>query len=133
MKISLGISPRKITSIIFLLATIILSLLLSRIPILVSNNLATIEVKEGMSNKKIVKPFELPLPRHIVVQEGMSNNPQLAKPFEFPLPSPVIVQERAKPIVKTVSKHVNKQSTKVFDKVFGLMDPNNNFKLVQNF
>ena len=130
---SLGISPRKITSIIFLLATIILSLLLSRIPMLVSNNLATIPVQEGMSHKKMVKPFEHPLPRHIVVQEGMSTNPKLAKPFELPLPSPVIVQERAKPIVKTVPKYVNKQSTKVFDQVFGLMDPNSNFKLVHNF
>lgn len=130
---SLGISPRKITSIIFLLATIILSLLLSRIPMLVSDNLATIPVQEGMSHKKMVKPFELPLPRYTVVQEGMSTNPQLAKPFELPLPSPVIVQSQVKPIAKTVSKHVNKQSTKVFDQVFGLMDPNSNFKLVQNF
>jgi len=107
---SLGISPRKITSIVFLFATIILSLLLSGIPMLISNSLATIPV-----------------------QEGMSTNPQLAKPFELPLPSPVIVQSQVKPIAKTVPKYVNKQSTKVFDQVFGLMDPNSNFKLVQNF
>ena len=35
--------------------------------------------------------------------------------------------------VMEVPKYVNKQSTKVFDQVFGLMDPNSNFKLVHNF
>jgi len=48
---SLGISSRKITSIVFLLATIVISLVLSGIPILVSHAVALPpHLQEGMGN-----------------------------------------------------------------------------------
>lgn len=107
MKASLGISSRKIVSIMFLLATLFLSLILSGIPMLISTSPSTsspINLQEGMVNSK---PYENPLPNHVVVQEQAVSVPPLPK--------------------------YTKQSTKVFDQVFGLMEPGDKFRVIHNF
>ena len=116
----LGISPRKTISIVFLLATIILSLILSGIPLLISTHIAKIpEIKV--------------LPSTIGARENMSGMVPLSKPAEKIIPNAQIITNNVREIPRNTVKSSNTQSTKVYDQVFGLMEPNERFGIVHDF
>ena len=103
MKYSLGISSKKIASIVFLLITLIISLLLSGIPMLISTH-----------------PSNIPLSKGIIQQEN----------FE---PTAVVVQENTNTIPSTTQSKVFEDTSKVFDYLTSLKTTGEQFNVVSNF
>ena len=117
MSFNLGISSRKIISIVFLVATIFVSLVLSSVPMLISNHstsLPTTELnyRENMTtilNEPKAKSFENVLPRHMAVEQHVNSITS----------------------IKPISSH--DQSTKSFDQIFSLAYTGENFNVVRNY
>ena len=103
MKYSLGISSKKIASIVFLLITLVIALLLSGIPMFVSTHPATIPLSKG-----------------IIQQENFQ-------------PTAVIVEEKTEGTPIAVQPKVFEDTSKVFNHLTGLKPQGEQFNVIRNF
>ena len=105
---SLGISSRKITSIVFLLATIVISLALSGIPFLVSHAPAKRpKFHEGMANVAAVpSPTTAPLLDQVAQVTNVKS--QSCHPLK-PTAQAILSQQNARTLQYVFDAHANEQ------------------------
>lgn len=106
MKYSLGISSKKIASIVFLLITLVIALLLSGIPMFVSTHPATMPLLQKEGFRSQIQPMSVVVEEKSVGEQSIQIAPQ-----------PKSVQD----------------NSKEFDHLIGLNPSGERFHVIRNF